>query len=416
MQLRRVSLLLIAACAASAQDPNPQGTISKVPSRISFAPTLSSGEAAELENRLFAEPADIAGRMRLLTYYNELAATQGSPNSTYRAARLRHILYLIENRPEDPTAASPLAYVYDSNGPYADAGDHELAKGAWMRAVDTHPGSPEIQLNAARFLFVEHPEAAEDLVNHALAREPSNRGTAANLGFLYAMDILGLASPFGSRVCSLSERERLWARARTELDRTNHPFVLANAATALNNLFMRSDAARAPNGDRPIFEYGSILMRRARQVGAGETELNGPMPLIREFQKFNNPATLPQNNASPPVGSIGGALGGLPTLSPAEGSGIRVPSNVQAAKLIEKPDPVYPELARQARIQGTVRFNVVVAGDGSIEHMTLVSGHPLLVSAARDALLRYRYLPTLLNGSPMKVVTEVDVSFLLNSR
>ncbi len=93
---------------------------------------------------------------------------------------------------------------------------------------------------------------------------------------------------------------------------------------------------------------------------------------------------------------------------------IRVGGSVQAANLIHSVDPVYPPLAKQARIQGTVRFNVVVAKDGTVEKVQLISGHPLMVEAARDAVKQYRYRPTMLNGEPISVTTQVDVNFTLN--
>jgi protein TonB len=86
---------------------------------------------------------------------------------------------------------------------------------------------------------------------------------------------------------------------------------------------------------------------------------------------------------------------------------------VQAAKLIDKPEPLYPPAAGEARIQGIVRFNVVVTADGKIEGSRLVSGHPLLVLAAQQALQGYRYQPTLLNGVPVRVTTQVDIPFTL---
>ncbi len=90
---------------------------------------------------------------------------------------------------------------------------------------------------------------------------------------------------------------------------------------------------------------------------------------------------------------------------------IRVSGDVQAQNLIEKPEPDYPALARQARIQGTVRFNATILKDGTIGNLTLVSGHPLLASSATEAARRYIYKPTFLNGEPVEVVTQIDVSF-----
>lgn len=126
-----------------------------------------------------------------------------------------------------------------------------------------------------------------------------------------------------------------------------------------------------------------------------------------------------------PGGVIGGIIGAVPSAAPpppppvkeapkpATPKQIRVGGNVQAAKLINQPKPVYPPLAKQARIQGTVRFNAVIGRDGSIQNLTLVSGHPLLVPAATEAVRQWRYQPTLLNGEPVEVVTQIDVNFTL---
>lgn len=126
-----------------------------------------------------------------------------------------------------------------------------------------------------------------------------------------------------------------------------------------------------------------------------------------------------------PGGVIGGIIGAVPTAAPPPPpkvkekpkpeppKRIRVGGNVQAARLVNQPKPVYPPLARQARIQGTVRFNAIIGKDGRIENLTLVSGHPLLVPAATAAVKQWVYKPTLLNGEPVEVVTVIDVNFTL---
>jgi protein TonB len=93
---------------------------------------------------------------------------------------------------------------------------------------------------------------------------------------------------------------------------------------------------------------------------------------------------------------------------------ITVGGNVQQAMLISQPRPVYPPLAKQARIQGTVRFTAIIGKDGTIQNLTLISGHPLLVQSATEAVKQWRYKPTLLNGEPVEVVTQIDVNFTLN--
>jgi len=124
-------------------------------------------------------------------------------------------------------------------------------------------------------------------------------------------------------------------------------------------------------------------------------------------------------------GVIGGIIGSVPTGAPppppkeekpkpVTPKQIRVGGNVQAAKLVNQPKPQYPPLARQARIQGVVRFNAVIGKDGAIQNLTLVSGHPLLVPSATEAVRQWRYQPTLLNGEPVEVVTQIDVNFTLS--
>lgn len=85
-----------------------------------------------------------------------------------------------------------------------------------------------------------------------------------------------------------------------------------------------------------------------------------------------------------------------------------------SAKLIKQPRPSYPPAAKEQRIQGTVRLSAVIAADGTVKHVELISGDPLLSSAAVDAVRQWVYEPTLLNGEPVDVKTEIDVNFTLS--
>jgi protein TonB len=86
---------------------------------------------------------------------------------------------------------------------------------------------------------------------------------------------------------------------------------------------------------------------------------------------------------------------------------------VTSGLLVRKVNPNYPPLARQARIQGTVVLHAVISKDGSIENLTLVSGHPMLAPSAIEAVKQWKYKPYLLNGEPVEVDTEVQVNFTL---
>ncbi len=93
---------------------------------------------------------------------------------------------------------------------------------------------------------------------------------------------------------------------------------------------------------------------------------------------------------------------------------LSVSKGVQAAKLIFAPRPEYPKPAVSARVQGVVRMQATIGTDGNVRNLQVLSGPPLLVKAAVDAVSHWRYQPTLLTGVPVEVATEIDVNFTLN--
>jgi protein TonB len=94
---------------------------------------------------------------------------------------------------------------------------------------------------------------------------------------------------------------------------------------------------------------------------------------------------------------------------------IRIGGNVQAALLIRRVDPQYPVLARQAHVDGSVILRAFISRDGKVQDLVLVSGNPLLVHAAMDAVKQWVYKPTYLDGNPVEVLTEVSVNFHLTA-
>jgi protein TonB len=125
-------------------------------------------------------------------------------------------------------------------------------------------------------------------------------------------------------------------------------------------------------------------------------------------------------------GILGGILGSVPTAAPPpppkkkepppppRPSIIPVGGRVQNALLMRHPDPVYPQIAKSARIAGTVELSAIIGEDGHIQELKVVSGHPLLRQAALDAVKQWVYKPTLLNEQPVKVSTTIDVIFTLS--
>jgi periplasmic protein TonB len=87
---------------------------------------------------------------------------------------------------------------------------------------------------------------------------------------------------------------------------------------------------------------------------------------------------------------------------------------VQSAKLIKQIVPAYPPTARQLRISGTVHLLGIIAKDGTIQRLQVLSGHPLLRQAALDAVSQWIYRPTILNGQAVEVEAPIDVIFTLS--
>jgi periplasmic protein TonB len=114
-----------------------------------------------------------------------------------------------------------------------------------------------------------------------------------------------------------------------------------------------------------------------------------------------------------PGGVLGGIIGGpAPPPRPTQ-TRIRVGGNVAAAKLVHQVQPIYPQIAKTAHVSGTVLLHAIIAKDGTIQELQYVSGPPLLMRAAMDAVREWRYSPTLLNGEPVEVDTTIQVVFTL---
>jgi protein TonB len=120
-----------------------------------------------------------------------------------------------------------------------------------------------------------------------------------------------------------------------------------------------------------------------------------------------------------PGGVVGGLLSSVapaappPPPKPVRRDPIRVGGNVQESKLIRRIEPVYPELAKRARVQGKVVLVVTVDEEGNVSDIRVTSGHPLLDDAALSAVRQWKYSPTLLNGEPVPVIATVTVIFNL---
>jgi periplasmic protein TonB len=115
-------------------------------------------------------------------------------------------------------------------------------------------------------------------------------------------------------------------------------------------------------------------------------------------------------------GAVNESLGHVAPIAPpavATKPAFRTSSMLQGS-LVRRVDPVYPPLARSARIQGQVVLAAIISKAGTIEHLQVLSGHPMLVNAALEAVSQWRYRPYVLNAEVIEVETQITVNFKLN--
>ena len=152
-------------------------------------------------------------------------------------------------------------------------------------------------------------------------------------------------------------------------------------------------------------------------------QLIAPRQIPNNIARVTEPeAPAPFNFSSMDVGpdSAAGANEAFhgqrhPAVAPAAPKGpIRLPSTIVAGLIVEKTIPVYPLIAKAARVEGTVILQATISASGTIENLRVVSGHPMLQQAAMDAVRNWRYRPYLLNGQPVEVETTVNVIFTLS--
>ena len=177
----------------------------------------------------------------------------------------------------------------------------------------------------------------------------------------------------------------------------------------------RALARSVASKPRVMSVVGKLVMPRAipHQVARLTEQLDGNDTAAAIVPGDGVPGGVPGGQ---PGGVIGGVLSGAAPPAPsainsAPRRPIRVGQGVKAPRLILGPQPVYPVLARQAKISGAVVIDAVIDTQGNIVEMRTVSGHPILALAAMEALRHWKYEPTILGGEAFPVELLVTITF-----
>ncbi|MGA3042550.1 MAG: energy transducer TonB [Bryobacteraceae bacterium] len=233
---------------------------------------------------------------------------------------------------------------------------------------------------------------------------PGGAGAGANpLAMLSNVQQLSLGVRFGANVVA-----NLQAVSKTNQDAAALAALLKSFAGA-GDLFLPKD----------VYTPAAALLQSLNVTVDGnvtKVSLSVPESQIEQMiQASHANATHQASGADAPVRARPpGRAAELPPSAGASPQRLRVGSAVQKAKLVQHVEPVYPPLAMQARISGVVHLNAVIGKDGTVQNLTVASGHPLLVPPAMEAVKQWVYAPTLLNGQAVEVVTQVEVEFRLS--
>jgi len=184
---------------------------------------------------------------------------------------------------------------------------------------------------------------------------------------------------------------------------------------------------------KPVQVFSAQPDRVEKFIRVDPSALTSPFVIPEKIAFVDEPPVpIPGLVGAPADGNVGSSLIGLigrqpeieppsvpppsqqpPTPPTLKTELFRQGGDVQAANLIYQVKPVYPPIAIQTRVQGAVVLEAIISKEGMIESLRVISGHPLLNQAALDAVKQWRYRPTLLNGSPVPVITNVTVTFSL---
>ena len=206
------------------------------------------------------------------------------------------------------------------------------------------------------------------------------------------------------------------------------PLIFTEALPKGTTLFML--VAPPPPPPPPPPAAAPVKIVKVIQTDIVNGELRTPTKIPKKIEMIKEDEAPPPVMASAgvvggvpggvPGGQMGGVIGGIISSTPvavpkvAAPQRVRVSSGVVTGLKIRDSKPVYPPLARQARIQGTVLLQAEISKDGTIENLRLISGHPMLAPAAIEAVKQWRYRPYMLNGEPVAVETQVQVNFTLS--
>jgi protein TonB len=339
---------------------------------------LTPGDVAQMEQHLSANPHDLDVRSQLIVYYFDHGI---------REPRLSHIFWLIANHPESTQALFTSKGITTRTTALNDASDYTRAAGLWKQQAASHANDPRVPANAADFLSQPGGDLdeAERLLVAAHTVEPGNLQWSNKLAHLYTTAIVGSAGDPQYKSVNPAFADRV----KLQLENSTDGWLLRLTGSMLAGIAMRPQPGQklpdtVMNLDEhpmltPVVELGNRLIARSEQYLTRTGVLGGAV--ISAGQPL-------------PTGVVQSQFGAVTAPPPP-----LAPSLATVPPLNNKVDPLYPAMARQARISGDVRLLIQIGTDGHVQHVQVISGHPLLVPAALEAVKQWVYAPIAAAGT-----------------
>jgi TonB family protein len=368
-------------------------------------------EASALERRLATDPEDEHTRAQLIRYYW---------NHEMEEQRIPLVLWLIEHHPESPLHGDGTASIFPSNrGRHpGDPDAYADASRLWREQVNEHPQDPRVLGNAAYALGAGSMWDEVELMKRAQALAPEK--WTKPLAELYSYILVystQIPNPARVSVNPLRNPE-LASQIRTDLQTSNDVELVGTAALEVVQLAVRMTTGHEGGS----WEFAVLRTTAQELVSRAETLDPQNQHVVdvlggsdgRWSDLMEGVKGLPETSAPSPSTQSSRALSSSAVRepnTPRTPNVVLISQGVATSLLQEAPKLVYPDAAKTAGVQGTVRLQVQIGIDGHVTEIKVLSGHPLLVPAAIDAVRDYIYKPYLLNGNPVAVKTTVDAGF-----
>jgi TonB family protein len=350
-----------------------------------------SDAAAAFQKSVDLNPSAVAPRLYLATaWMNQYIPGARSPENLQAASNAeRGFLAVLDLDPKNVTALESLASLKYLESQAAQVLEDKLkpldeARGWYLKVVEADPGKKEAHYSLG-------------VIDWATWYPPWNA----------ARTKLGMRPETPGPIADPAVRAELRSHYEaTVLDGIDH----LNKALALDPQY---DDAMA---------YKNLLLREYADLCDSKPEyekLKAEADALVQKALDTRREKAGQNSQIVPGETVCNATAAAPPPEPAAEQApapkrITVGGTVQESQLISRTPPQYPADAKQAGIEGDVLLTVLIARDGSVQQLDVKSGHPLLASAALEAVRQWKYRPTLLNGQPVEVVTSIHFNFALD--